>query len=389
MRRSLGSVVVLCAAMVAGCSSTTPSSTTTNPPSLVSDNKTAVEPPSPSPAADDCAGQFLAKFSLRDKLAQMLTVGVTGPSDAIDVVSAEHVGGIFIGSPTDKSILNKSQMDKVKAASTNLPLMVTIDEEGGRVSRIPELLGGSDLSARATVKAYSAQEVYDRTRARAAKLKDLGITVDFAPDVDVSDQPDDSVIGDRSYSNDPAVVTEYAGKYIQGMLDAGVKPVIKHFPGHGHGTGDSHTGAVSTPPLDQLKKVDLLPFRDLVNSGAAVMVGHLDVPGLTDANIPASISPQVMSLLRDGTGYGAAPFDGPIFTDDLSGMAAITAKYDIETAVEAALVAGADVALWISTDAVPSVLDNLEKAVAAGRLTQKHVDDSVVRVAKFKGALSC
>lgn len=213
------------------------------------------------------------------------------------------------------------------------------------------------------------------------------MTVDFAPDVDVSSQPDDSVIGDRSFSDDPAVVTRYAGAYIRAMREAGVGTVMKHFPGHGSGSGDSHRGAVRTPPLDSLQTVDLVPFRGLVNSGAGVMVGHLDVPGLTTPDVPASISPQAMALLREGKGYGAAPFQGPIFTDDLLGMAAITNRLSIGDAVEAALVAGADNALWISTDAVPSVLDQLEQAVAAGRLPAARVDASVLRMATFKGAL--
>ena len=190
------------------------------------------------------------------------------------------------------------------------------------------------------------------------------------------------MIGDRSYSDDPNKVTEYAGAVIRGYQDAGLGAVIKHFPGHGSGSGDSHTGAVTTPPLAQLQTSDLVPFRNLIGSGAAVMVGHLDVPGLTAPGVPASVSPEAMTLLRTGVGYGAAPYNGPIFTDDLGGMAAITDRYSIPGAVEAALVAGADVALWITTAEVPAVLDQLEQAVAAGRLSQFQVDQSVLRVAR-------
>lgn len=213
------------------------------------------------------------------------------------------------------------------------------------------------------------------------------MTVDFAPDVDVSSQPDDAVIGDRSFSDDPAVVTRYADAYIRAMREVGVGTVIKHFPGHGSGSGDSHTGAVRTPPLDAMQTIDLVPFRDLIGSGAAVMVGHLDVPGLTTPNVPASISPQAMALLREGQGYGAAPFQGPIFTDDLGGMAAISSRMSIEDAVEAALLAGADNALWITTDAVPQVLDRLEQAVSSGRMSMAQVDASVLRMAGYKGSL--
>ena len=89
---------------------------------------------------------------------------------------------------------------------------------------------------------------------RGQAIRGLGITVDFAPVVDVSDQPDDTVIGDRSFSNDPATVTEYASAYARGLRDAGLLPVLKHFPGHGHGSGDSHTASVVTPPLSQLRR---------------------------------------------------------------------------------------------------------------------------------------
>jgi beta-N-acetylhexosaminidase len=164
-----------------------------------------------------------------------------------------------------------------------------------------------------------------------------------------------------------------------------VLPVLKHFPGHGHGSGDSHKGAVTTPPLSELQADDLVPYRTLVKTHpVGVMVGHLQVPGLTGDD-PASLSKAAVDLLRDGVGYNAPPFDGPVFSDDLSSMAAISSKYGVSEAVLRALRAGIDVALWITTDEVPAVLDRLEKALAAGELKMGDIDVSVKRVAAMKG----
>ncbi|MCX5043053.1 glycoside hydrolase family 3 protein [Aldersonia sp. NBC_00410] len=387
-------VVVALATVMTACSgsSTVATSTPVTPaPSAGPAETTASAEPSlpatQAAAADPCGQAFLARLTPRQKLGQLLTVGVTGTADAVSVVRDSQVGGIFIGGWTDQSLLTAGGVGQVQGAA-NIPVMVTIDEEGGRVSRVANLIGSAP-AARELPDAMSPQQVREFTAERARKMKELGITVDFAPDVDVSSQPDDSVIGDRSYSDDPNVVTQYGDAVIQGLHDGGLGAVIKHFPGHGSGSGDSHTGAVSTPPLDQLQTTDLVPFRNLVGSGAGVMVGHLDVPGLTAPGVPASISPAAMNLLRTGADYNAPPFDGVIFTDDLGGMAAITSRMSIPDAVEAALEAGADNALWITTDEVPAVLDRLDGAVTQGRLPEARVDQSVLRVARYKGALTC
>ncbi|RJO76807.1 glycoside hydrolase family 3 protein [Nocardia panacis] len=380
MRKTPLALFALLAAVATSCSSggdKSPTTTTAAAPTSAVKSATPV-----TGAGGDCRSAYLARFTTRQKLAQLLTVGVTGAADATRVVRDQGVGGIFVGGWTDRALLAEKQIVQVKAAA-KAPLMVTIDEEGGRVSRVKDLIGAAP-SARVTAQTMSPDEFYRATLTRGRALKDLGVTVDFAPDVDVSGEPDDAVIGDRSFSDDPDVVTRYAEAYIRAMREVGVGTVMKHFPGHGSGSGDSHRGAVRTPPLEQLQQSDLVPFRNLIDSGAAVMVGHLDVPGLTAPDVPASISPEVMRLVREGSGYGAQPLQGPIFTDDLGGMAAITARMSIEDAVEAALEAGADSALWITTDAVPSVLDRLERAVASGKLPMSRVDDSVIRLARFK-----
>ena len=331
---------------------------------------------------------MLAAMSTRDKLAQLLMVGVTGTADARAVVNDYHVGGIFIGSWTDLSMLTDGSLADIAGSAEPLPLAVSVDEEGGRVQRLSKLIG-SQPSPRVLAQTQTPDQVYGIALERGKAMRKLGITVDFAPDADVTTEPDDDVIGDRSFGSDPAVVTEYAGAYARGLRDAGLLPVLKHFPGHGHGSGDSHTGGVVTPPLADLQTNDLVPYRTLTTQGpVAVMIGHLQVPGLTEGSDPASLSPAAVGLLRGG-GYGGPPyapgFQGPVFTDDLSSMAAINAHYGVAEAVLRSLQAGVDVALWVTTDEVPAVLDGLEKAVAAGELTMPAIDASVLRVAGFKG----
>src|SRR5271169_6703236 len=336
----------------------------------------------PIPPAKPACGDPAA-LPAREKLAQLLMVGVRDGDDAKAVVTTYHVGGIFIGSWTDLKMLGPNLVKDLSAV-TALPVAVSVDEEGGRVARLSSLIGPSP-SARVLAQTHTADEVYGMALDRGHRMRGLGITVDFAPVVDVTDAADDTVIGDRSFSSDPARVTEYAGAYARGLRDAGLLPVLKHFPGHGHGSGDSHTGGVTTPPLDQLQNVDLVPYRTLVSAApVGVMIGHLQVPGLT-GDQPASLSRAAVQLLRTGTGYKAPAFDGPVFSDDLSSMAAINERFSVPDAVLRTLQAGTDIALWVTTDEVPAVLDRLEKALAAGELTMPAVDASVLRVAKFKG----
>src|ERR1700721_2929654 len=317
-------VVAVVTALIAGCGHSSQ-----RPNSAPATSSSAKPIPPAKPACGDPAA-ILSSMSTRDKLSQLLMVGVRSGDGAQAVGANNHVGGIFIGSWTDLSMLTNG-MVKNLSASTALPVAVSVDEEGGRVARLSKLIGAAP-SARVLAQMHTPDEVYGMALDRGHRMRGLGVTVDFAPDVDVTDAPDDTVIGDRSFGSDPAKVTQYAGAYARGLRDAGLLPV----------------------------------------------------PELTGTD-PASLSRAAVQLLRTGTGYNGPAFDGPVFTDDLSSMAAINDRYSVPDAVLRALQAGNDVALWVTTDEVPAVLDRLEKAVAAGELTMPNVDASVLRIAKFKG----
>jgi beta-N-acetylhexosaminidase len=383
--RTLCAVVAM-SGLVVACSSPTqqsPQPSTPIPPPAMAATAAPNAPAPQVPAAPVCGDPQaqLAAMSTRDKLAQLLMVGVANAADARAVVDAHHVGGIMIGSWTDLSMLSDGSLADIAASAGPLPLAVSVDEEGGRVSRLAPLIG-TQPSPRALAQTSTPDQVYGIALQRGQAMKRLGITIDFAPVVDVTGES--AAIGDRSFGDDPATVTDYAGAYARGLRDAGILPVLKHFPGHGRASGDSHTGAVSTPPLADLQNTDLVPYRTLnAQLPVGVMLGHMQVPGLT-GNDPASLSPAAYALLRSGD-YGGPPFNGPVFTDDISSMQAISDRFGVAEAALRGLQAGADTALWVTTGEVPAVLDRLEKALAAGELTMSGVDASVQRMAAVKG----
>ncbi|MBW4718181.1 glycoside hydrolase family 3 N-terminal domain-containing protein [Saccharothrix obliqua] len=331
-----------------------------------------------TPPPDPCAVKAAA-LPLRERLAQTLMVGVnpSGPEEALGLVRDERVGGIFIGG--DHTGLLAGGLDAVHGAAP-VPPVVAVDDEGGRVQRVDQL-DGSIPSARRMAETMSPAEVRVLAARRGAALRARGVTMDLAPVLDTSAQPDDAVIGDRSFSADPAVAREYAQAFAEGLRESGVTPVLKHFPGHGNTSGDSHRGAVTSPPLDELRGTDLAPYRDIGRYGpAAVMVGHIDVPGLTGGR-PATLSSEAYALLR-----GEFGFAGPVMTDDLGAMRAVTDLVDLPEAVRLALASGADLALWSSGGRTGEVLDHLEAAVASGSLPATRVDEAARRVLAMKGA---
>jgi len=357
--------------------------TTTTAGATTTTGATTTAPPTTT-EADGCA-EAVAGWPLRRRLALLVVVGVdaSGPDEASAAVEDEHVGGVFVGGNATDLFTSGALTDLGLASPTGL--MVAVDEEGGRVQRI-EGLDGEVPSARTMAATMTPDEVRALAERRGRVMADHGVTVDLAPVVDVSDQPDGTVIGDRSWSADPEVVVTYARAYADGLLAAGITPVLKHFPGHGAASGDTHEGAASTPPLDALRTRDLVPYERLLpelGTRAAVMLGHLDVPGLTEPDTPASLSPATVALLR--TDYG---FDGVVMTDDLASMASITARLGPDEAAVRALAAGVDVVLLAGAD-VPTLLDRLEAAVADGTLAEPAITTSVTRVLALRGLDPC
>jgi len=340
---------------------------------------TSIGPVSPSTSAAAIAQcTSLRSLPMRAKLAQLLFVGVSDLGTAKAALSgASPAGGVLVlgGGSTwfGNGVL------KGLAGSAAVPPVVAADEEGGRVQRI-DGIHGSMISAYQMGR-LPPMKVREIARDRGAKMKNLGFTMDFAPVVDLYDR-NNAVINDRAFDADPQKVIVSGQAFAAGLQDAGITPVLKHFPGHGRSTGDSHKQAVATPSLDELRKSDLKPFAALAGQVPAVMVGHLDVPGLTEPGRPTSVSKAAINgLLRTEMG-----FNGLVITDDLSGMKAITDRFTVPAAIVASISAGADVAI-VALEAGQSLapmLNALEAALKAGRLSMARIDEALDHLGQVK-----
>jgi beta-N-acetylhexosaminidase len=231
-----------------------------------------------------------------------------------------------------------------------------------------------DLPSAADLAQRDAADLEALATDRAARLRALGVTTVFGPVLDVGGG---GGIGDRSFGGAADVVTASAGAYARGLRMGGVLPVVKHFPGQGRADADTHDGPGVVPDLAALRASDLVPYDALMGERPlGVMVGHLDVPGLTAPDVPASLSPDAIGLLR-----GAYEFDGLVVTDDLAAMDAVLARFTVPEAAERALAAGVDLVLLSQPTDVGAVLDRLEEAVGAGRIPDRRLASAVARVA--------
>lgn len=344
-------------------------------------------------------------LTLREKIGQLLLVGFRG-RDAADTGTVGRdlrelgVGGVILfdvdmtgtidsGRPGSRNIVSPEQVRELVAhlqGQARIPLLVAIDQEGGRVNRLkPEYGFPPSLSQ----EELGAGDDEDFTRAESAAtartLGGLGINWNLAPVVDLDANPDNPIIKGkrRSFAADPAKVARHAAAFVAGHRDHGVLTCLKHFPGHGSAAGDTHLGFVDVTAT--WREEELEPFRRLINAGRcdAVMSAHVFHAGL-DPELPSTLSRAVITgLLRERLGFA-----GVVVSDDLE-MKAISSRYGLEQSIPAALNAGVDVLcfgnnLVYDPAIAPKAVAIVERAVRDGVVPAARIDEACARVLALK-----
>ncbi|WP_309811815.1 glycoside hydrolase family 3 N-terminal domain-containing protein [Pseudarthrobacter sulfonivorans] len=325
-------------------------------------------------------------MSVEEKAGQVLMPAYAGTDPAAQAVTIERLhlaGSIIMGDnvpldargqadPAAMLAVNARLAQATRADGRRWPGLIGVDQEGGLVARL-----GTPLTEWPTAMSYGAAAnaplTKDAGRALAAELAPLGFNVDFAPDADVTIGPADPTIGARSMSGNPDRAAQLAVAFSQGMQEGGVLPAVKHFPGHGSVTADSHQDLpVQRATVGDLKARDWKPFRAAIAAGVPmVMTGHIAVPAL-EPGVPASLSAPTYAALR---GMG---FKGVAVTDALN-MGAIQQQYPGGSAAPAALAAGADLLLMPAD--VGQAHSAIVRAVAAGTVPAARLDEAATRVA--------
>lgn len=345
------------------------------------------------------AAQIVSGMTLEEKVAQMFFITpealtgygqVTVAGDATNEAYQKYpVGGLIYNSQNlvdiDQTKTMMAKMQQYADSRISLPVFLGVDEEGGSVTRIAsnEAYGLTNVDNMSDIGATGdTQNAYQAGVTIGTYLSDLGFNLDFAPVADVL-TVSDSVIGNRSFGTDSELVASMALSELQGLESMGIQGVVKHFPGHGGVSGDSHSGAVSTDKsLEELFASELVPFQRAIDGGAQfLMVGHIAAPNVTGDDTPASLSKvMITDVLRTQMGY-----QGVVITDAMN-MTAITANHAADEAAVLAVNAGADMILMPEDfgKAYNGVID----AVNNGTIEEYRINEAVVRIVKAKLALS-
>lgn len=331
----------------------------------------------------------VSDLTLEQKIGQMFICGFDAltPNDhAQKLIRDHHVGGIvyFRRNVQKLSQLSElsSSLQELAASSGEPPLIVAIDQEGGMVARIDHegisrIPGNMALGA-----AGSTEYTYQVGKIGAKELRALGVNMNFAPCIDVNNNPLNPVIGVRSFGEDPKAVAAHGVAAIRGYQEEGVSATAKHFPGHGDTSVDSHLGLASVPhDRTRLEQVELFPFKQAIEGKVdAIMTAHVSFPAIEPDPIPATLSHAVLTgLLREELG-----FSGLIITDCLE-MHAIAKEFGIPEGAVRSIEAGADCVLVSHRlELQESAIKAVVEAVKSGRITEERIDSSVERILSLK-----
>ena len=293
------------------------------------------------------------------------------------------VGGLIYFSQNIETPDQITSMIENSQSYSRIPLFIGIDEEGGtlvaRIANNPNFNVEKFPNMKEIGATGDPNQAFYVGSTIGSYLHSYGFNMDFAPDADLLTNPNNSVIGERSFGSDPTLVGTMTAQAVKGFQQENVSAVIKHFPGHGDTKEDSHTGAaIVTKTLDELRMAEFIPFQSGIEADVdGVMVGHLQVPQVTGTDTPATLSPIIITdILRNELG-----FQGLVITDSLS-MGAITQYYSSDEAAVLALQAGADILLM--PEDFPLAYQGVLNAVSSGTLSEERIDESVKRILTVK-----
>ncbi|WP_347815201.1 beta-N-acetylhexosaminidase [Rossellomorea sp. DA94] len=332
------------------------------------------------------AGSLISDMTLDEKIGQMLVAGVNGTQmdePTKNLIQKHKVGGFIFFSDHLKGPEQTVQfLNQLKEANADnpLPLLLSVDEEGGNVTRLPGRLEHFPTNQKIG-NANDPDVSYEVGTTLGKGLKEFGFNLDFAPVLDVNSNPNNPIIGDRSFSPDPDIVSELGIQTMKGIQSQNILSSIKHFPGHGDTSVDSHLALpVVNKSLQELESLELIPFKRAIDDGAdLVMVAHILLPELDDT-YPSSLSEAIVTdLLRKKLN-----FKGVVITDDMT-MKAVADNYGMGEAAVLSVKAGSDLIL-IAHDAQKAVtaMEALKSAVKNGEISEERIDESVKRIINLK-----
>ena len=330
--------------------------------------------PSPEQLIRIKVDSTLTAMTTEEKVWQLFTVGTHELPDT----ALGPVGGVILFA---YDIVDSAQLVHLTDSLHSLPgkPLISIDEEGGRVARIGRNKAFNVPRIPPAGSASGKEEAYEFGNSIGLYLALYGIDLDFAPVADVNTNPENPVIGDRAFSDDPEDAAQKVVSYLQGLSDAGIYGCIKHFPGHGDTSTDTHVGyAQSLKTWEELLACEMIPFKAGIEAGTPlVMSAHIAVPSVTGSGIPSTLSPLMLTeKLRGELGY-----EGVIITDALR-MGAIAKEYSSAEAATLAFIAGADILLLPENP--QEAFGGIMAALEDGRISEERLNRSVRRILELK-----